>query len=395
MRMFKYVIVGGGMTGDAAAKGIREVDSEGTIAMFTVENHRPYDRPPLTKGLWKGDDANAIWHEPTQDVDLMLGRRIERIDREARQVQDDRGETYGFEKLLLATGVSPRHLKFGEGVVYFRTYDDYEKLKDEATPGRRIAVIGGGFIGSELSASLVGQGCHVTLIFPSSGIGTNIFPPGLSENLVDYYREKGVDVKVGSEVHDVRREGSGYRIRVQDGSGNQADEKVDLVVAGVGTVPNVSLAKNSGLTVEYGVEVDEFLATSDPNIYAAGDVANFYDPATEKRRRVEHEDNANSMGKAAGRNMAGVQEKFHHQPFFYSDLFDLGYEAVGEVDSRLEFFEDWKDPFREGVVYYLRDGRVRGVLLWKVWDQVDAARELIAAKELVNPENLRGRLPKK
>jgi NADPH-dependent 2,4-dienoyl-CoA reductase/sulfur reductase-like enzyme len=143
--------------------------------------------------------------------------------------------------------------------------------------------------------------------------------------------------------------------------------------------------------VDNGIVVDEHLQTSTPDIYAAGDVANFFNPALGTRMRVEHEDNANTMGRAAGRAMAGVTEPYTHLPFFYSDLFELGYEAVGELDSRLETFSDWKQPFREGVVYYLKEGRVRGVLLWNTWGQVDAARALIAERGPFSAKNLRGR----
>ena len=169
--------------------------------------------------------------------------------------------------------------------------------------------------------------------------------------------------------------------------------EVDGIVAGIGIEPNVDLAKAAGLRVENGVVVDEFLRTDRHEIFAAGDVANFYNPALGKRLRVEHEDNANTMGTAAGRNMAGKDQPYHHLPFFYSDLFDLGYEAVGDLDGRMQTVEDWKEPFREGVVYYLRDGRVRGVLLWNVWEQVDNARKLIAEPGPFRPQDLKGRLP--
>jgi NADPH-dependent 2,4-dienoyl-CoA reductase/sulfur reductase-like enzyme len=168
---------------------------------------------------------------------------------------------------------------------------------------------------------------------------------------------------------------------------------VDAVIAGIGIEPNIELAESIGLTTENGIVVDEFLRTSKPEIYAAGDVAAFHNPALGKRMRVEHEDNANTMGRTAGRNMAGKSEPYNHLPFFYSDMFELGYEAVGEVDSRLETFAHWKRPDKEGVIYYLKDGRVRGVLLWNVWEQVDAARKLIAASGPFTRENLKGKLP--
>ncbi|HKB07290.1 MAG TPA: FAD-dependent oxidoreductase, partial [Candidatus Polarisedimenticolia bacterium] len=160
-----------------------------------------------------------------------------------------------------------------------------------------------------------------------------------------------------------------------------------------GVEPNIELAAAAGLRVENGVRVDASLRTSSPDIFAAGDVASFHNPLLDQWLRVEHEDNANSMGGMAGRAMAGETVSYDHLPFFYSDLFELGYEAVGEVDPRLETVADWKDPFHEGVVYYLRGGRVRGVLLWNVWEQVDAARRLIAEPGPFRAENLKGRLP--
>jgi len=170
---------------------------------------------------------------------------------------------------------------------------------------------------------------------------------------------------------------------------------VDGVIAGIGIEPNVQLAESAGLKVDNGIVVDDSLCTSVSDIYAAGDAANFHNPALGQRLRVEHEDNANTMGRMAGRAMAGASVVYDHLPFFYSDLFDLGYEAVGALDSRLETFADWVEPFRKGVVYYLREGRVRGVLLWNVWEQVDAARQLISEAGPFKGTDLKGRLPGK
>jgi NADPH-dependent 2,4-dienoyl-CoA reductase/sulfur reductase-like enzyme len=208
--------------------------------------------------------------------------------------------------------------------------------------------------------------------------------------LTEFYRQKGVDVWAGERVVGLEPRGPQNLLKTHSGH----EFLVDGVVAGLGIEPNTGLARAAGLEVGDGIVVDEFLRTSHPDIYAAGDVAAFHSPALGKRLRVEHEDNANTMGRAAGLAMAGAGEPYHHLPFFYSDLFELGYEAVGDLDSRLEIGADWKDPHREGVVYYLQDGRVRGVLLWNTWDQVDAARELIRQPGLFRPEDLKGRLPK-
>jgi NADPH-dependent 2,4-dienoyl-CoA reductase/sulfur reductase-like enzyme len=168
--------------------------------------------------------------------------------------------------------------------------------------------------------------------------------------------------------------------------------KADGVVAGIGIQANDDLAAAAGIRVDNGIVVDQMLRTSAPDIFAAGDVARFFSPALGVPIRVEHEDNALTMGEAAGRSMAGESVSYEHLPFFYSDLFDIGYEAVGELDSRLTTFEDWIEPNRKGVVYYLREGRVRGVLLVNTWGQVDAARSLIMDKGPWNPDMLRGKI---
>ena len=199
-----------------------------------------------------------------------------------------------------------------------------------------------------------------------------------------------MDVWNGESAAGMERKGG--RLLLKTKSNRQVE--VDGIAAGLGIQPDVGLAKAAGLDTADGIVVDEFLRTSRPDVYAAGDVVSFYNPALDRRLRVEHEDNANTTGRIAGRNMAGRGEKYDHLPFFYSDLFDLGYEAVGEVDSRLPVLADWKEPHREGVIYYQQEGRVRGVLLWNVWGQVDAARELISGKRSFRAEELKQRLPK-
>src|SRR5439155_868957 len=248
---------------------------------------------PLSKGLWKGEPEDSIWRKAAPAVgELHLGGRVVGIDLRTRTVTDDRGAAYGFKKLLLATGGAPRRLPLqSDQVIYFRTLDDYRRLRGLAEQQLRFAVVGGGFIGSEVAAALRLQGRDVVMLVPEAGLGARVFPADLS------------------------------------------------------------------------------------------------------RLRVEHEDNANTMGKIAGQNMAGRATPYTHLPFFYSDLFELGYEAVGELDSRLEAVADWKTPFREGVVYYLQAGRVRGVLLWNTWGQVDHARALIAQPGPFRPADLKGRLP--
>ena len=387
---FKYLLVGGGMTAAAAAHGIRELDSEGTIAMVGAEPHLPYNRPPLSKGLWKGESRDAIWRPRATGVEALLGRRIVAVDPSARRATDDQGAVYTFDSLLFATGGKPRRLSnASERVIYFRTLDDYDRLRAFADRQVHCVVIGGGFIGSEVAAALRSAGCDVTMVVPESGLGARVFPADLSASLVAYYREQGVTLHVGEGVSAVVDHGDDVVVTTTGGR----EIPAAVAVAGIGLIPDNGVAERAGLKVDNGVVVDEQLRTSTPGLYAAGDVANFFNPALGTRLRVEHEDNANAMGRQAGRNMAGAAEPYRHLPFFYSDLFTQGYEAVGDVDSRLETVPDWKEPFREGVVYYLKQGRVRGVLLWNTWGQVDAARALIAEPGPFTSQSLLGRLP--
>ena len=388
---YTYLIVGGGMTADAAAQAIHEADPKGSIGVVGAEPHPPYDRPPLSKALWKGEPEEKIWRKTAQTgAALHLVRRVTAIDPRGHTASDDRGTVYRFQKLLLATGGTPRRLRLGaDPVIYFRTLDDYRRLRTLAGQNARFAVIGGGFIGSEVAAALRMQGRDVTMVVPEAGLGARVFPADLARFLVDYYSGKGVTMRMGEGVKGLeRRTGSAVMHTTTGG-----ELTAEVVVAGLGIVPTVELAEQAGLRVENGIVVDRFCQTSQPEIYAAGDVANFENPALGSRLRVEHEDNANTMGRSAGYNMAGRATPYDHLPFFYSDLFELGYEAVGEVDARLETAADWKEQFREGVLYYLKDGRVRGVLLWNTWGQVDNARALIAEPGPFKPETLKGRLP--
>jgi NADPH-dependent 2,4-dienoyl-CoA reductase/sulfur reductase-like enzyme len=389
MTHYKYLIIGGGLAGDGATKGIRELDPEGSIGLIGREPDPPYMRPNLSKGLWKGRPLEKIWRKTEERAQLKLGDIVTEIDPKGKSVRDNEGNKYTYDKLLIATGGTPKHLPFGEGnIIYYRNFQDYQHLRKMADEKKSFVVIGGGFIGSELAAALTMVGAKATMIFPEDAISANIFPKDLAHYLNGYYREKGVDVVSNDTVTSVQKEGDRITVRTEGGH----SFKVDGVVAGIGIRPNVDLAKDAGLTVDDGIVVNEKLETSVADIYAAGDVANFYHFALEERTRVEHEDNAVSMGKLAGRNMAGGTEVYDHIPMFYSDLFEHGYEAVGELNSELVTVADWQEPFQKGTIYYLKDGVVRGVLLWNVWKQVDNARMLLKEKGPFAAEDLAGRL---
>ncbi|GAB3781538.1 NAD(P)/FAD-dependent oxidoreductase [Dyella agri] len=389
-----YLIVGADMAADAAAKAIREVDAAADIGVIGEETSPPYQRPPLSKALWKGDKhvADIDLGTAASGAKLYTGRRVVALDPAVRIVRDGQGDSYGYRRLLLATGATPRRLPFegGDRVIHYRTLDDYQRLRRYAEPGAIIAVIGGGFIGAELAASLCGVGCKVCMLFPDAHIGAGRYPDGLAQHLDGYYRQHGVDVRSGVRVNGGRPTDGGVELGLSDGS----LLRVEAAVAGLGVTPNTALAEQAGLEVDNGIVVDAQLRTNAPDIWAAGDVANFYNPALGRRLRVEHEDAAIGMGRHAGRAMAGIADSYDTLPFFYSDLFDDGYEAVGLLDTRLQVVEDWREPYREGVVYYLEQGRVRGVLLWNTWGQVEAARALIADPGPFDATSLRGRLPR-
>ena len=392
MTHYKYLIIGGGLTGDAAVRGIRELDSEGSIGMFSMEPDPPYSRPSLSKGLWKGRPLEKIWRN-TQSlgVELHLSCKIVQLDPLKKSVRADNGDEYTFDKILLALGGSPNRLPYGEdNIIYYRDLQDYQRLHALSEQGEKFLVIGGGFIGSEIAAALTMIGKKVVMVFPEETIGAGIFPNDLSYHLNDYYRQKGVELVTNDVVLSLEKNGSRFTVRTRSGHSFEADG----VVAGIGIRPNLDLAKRSGLQVDNGIIVDEHLQTSAPDVFAAGDVANFFHLALGKHVRVEHEDNAVMMGKLAGRNMAGANESYTHVPMFYSDLFEMGYEAVGEISSRMRIVTDWQDTFNKGVIYYLDPlgGRVRGVLLWNVWKQTNNARALLMEAGPFKAADLKGRL---
>jgi 3-phenylpropionate/trans-cinnamate dioxygenase ferredoxin reductase subunit len=364
----RYLIVGTGMTAVAAARGIRERDPDGSIVLVGEEPDPPYKRPPLSKGLWAGKELASIAYDlDGLDLDVRVGRRVVSLDLEGHSATDDAGAVLAYDKLLLATGGRPRRLADDGGdVIYFRTLADYRRTRELADRDGRFAVIGGGFIGAEIAAALRTSGCSVSMIFPEPGIGARIFPADLSAFVTDHYREQGVDVQAGSTVADVRT------------------LDADAVVAGLGIVPAVELAEQAGLAVEDGIVVDAF-GHAGSDVYAAGDVARFPSAVLGRLLRVEHEDHATSHGRAVGANMAGAATPYEHLPSFYSDLFELGYEAVGSTDARHETVAQWAEPNRKGVIAYLEEGRPVGFLLWDVWGKVDAARELIRARKSLAP----------
>ncbi|MDF2579761.1 MAG: FAD-dependent oxidoreductase [Microbacterium sp.] len=391
------------MVADAAARGIREIDDNATIGILSADVDEPYTRPALSKKLWT--DPDFTWDQvplgTAEDTraDIRLKAVVTEIDRDGRTVLVGDGERVGYRRLLLATGSRPHEVDAPDSdrVLFFRSAEDYRRLRELATEARRIVVVGGGYIGAELAAGLVQNDVEVDLVFPSRTLGDGTFPPQLADRYEGLFRDAGVRLVAGRRVDEVvagESDADGpdavLDVVLDDGSRLRGD----AVVLGLGVSPVTDLAEQAGLTVDDGVVVDESLATSDDAIWAAGDIASYPDRLL-GRTRVEHVDNAQEMGRAAGRSMAGSGEAYRHTPYFYSQVFGVRWEAVGTLDPDLDTLvvEVGDDEAGARTVVYYRDesGAPVGVLLWNVADATDAAR-LVLAEAPTDEAEQRGRI---
>lgn len=394
---YDYVIVGGGVVSYSAAKAIHQQDPKASIAVIGADPNPAVYRPDLSKKLWTDPkyDFDQIWlHTDTDaDADVATGTTVVSIDPAQRTVTTDSGQTIGYRTLLLATGGDPKQLEglpAGERVIYYRTVADYRRLRSLTGPGTSAIVVGGGYIGSEVAAGLAVTDTEVTLVYPAEHLLGNMFPADIVEHIEAQFTAHGVKLVPGTRV-------TGGALRHHQGVEGEAAETVllntdtgeqlsaEVVVLGLGISVDDELAADAGLQVDDGVVVDADLRTSDQNIYAAGDVANYPDKLL-GRRRVEHVDNAEAMGKRAGANMAGDVAPYDYTPLFFSDLFDDGYEAVGRLDSSLTMVQDWNSEHSAAVVYYAvpvqsEKLQVVGVLLWNIFGKTDEARAVIAGTE--------------
>ncbi len=365
MQSTRYLLIGGGLASSQAAKSIREADPEGPITLVGDEPHPPYDRPPLSKEFLRGEkargdllfDPETFFHE--RRITLRLGMTVQRLDLAARTAMLTDGHAIAFEKALLATGGRPVRLRLPGselgGVHYLRTLGDSEAIAAQAHDGKKAVVIGAGFIGLEVAASLTRRGVQVAVIEAQPRIWPRFADATLASFVQDYCTRKGVDFLTGEEVAAFH--GAGRVSSVLTKSGKELP--CDLVCIGVGIVPNVELAQQAGLAVENGIVVNERLQTSQPNIYAAGDVANYPDPYFGKRRRVEHWGHAEYCGQLAGRNMAGASGSYDLLTYVWSDIFDLHLEFAGDEGEHDEAL--LRGRVHDGVftVLYLKDKVLR------------------------------------
>lgn len=390
MEEAKYVIVGGGMVADAAARGIREIDADGSIVILSDDVDQPYTKPALSKKLWTDPDYTPEDNDSDTaadtGADIRLRTRVTAIDRENHTVTTDTGGTVAYERLLLATGGSPKSLDLdpSDRVIVFRTAADYRRLRDLTGPDQHVIVVGGGYIGSELAAALVQNETKVSLVFPDDDLGASVFPSDISARFERAFTDHGVALRPNRRVVSAQESAAFVDLTLDDGTVLHGDG----VVVGLGIEPDTALAQDAGLAVEDGIVVDARLTTDDPSIFAAGDVASYPDRIL-GRRRVEHVDNAKEQGASVGRIMAGSDEEYEHTPMYYSNVFDLGYEAVGRLDASLRTVEDWKDDDR-AVVYYLDDDGPVGVLLWNIDGETDKARKVLAEARALTVDDLPG-----
>ena len=393
MSDFDYLIVGGGEAANAAANGIRELDTTGSIGIVSADVDEPYDRTALTKALWLDpavtEETISEKTAATTGATILLNHVVTEISRDDHQVVLADGERIGYGKLLIATGSVPTQLHgaSGDRFIAMRSLANYRRLRELVSADATAIVVGGGFIGTEIAAALAANGVAVTLIFPQEVLGSAVFPAVVADRFQTAYLDHGVTLVPGRLAdHAVVGADGRPGVVLDDGSEYYAS----VVVAGLSAKPDLRLGSDAGLEVNRGIVVDEHLKTSDPVIWAAGDIAEYPDVIL-GRTRIEHVDHAQTSGATAGRSMAGSEEIYDHTPFFWSDAFEIGWEAIGRLDARLD--TEVVD-LGEGryVVYYLDDkSRPVGVLLWGVWDSVDKARQILAEAPTDRAE-LRGRI---
>ncbi|MGI5914898.1 MAG: NAD(P)/FAD-dependent oxidoreductase [Anaerolineae bacterium] len=388
MDEFTYVIIGGGMAGQRACEGIRRVDTEGSIALVTQEPHRPYQRPPLSKGYLQGREGldkvylqEASYYAENR-IELLQGVAATRIDPAAHTVSLADGRELRYKKLLLATGGRARRLPLPgadlRGVLVLRTIEDSDAISEAAAPGRRVVIVGGSFIGAEVAASLTQRGAEVSMVFPEERLLKRVASAEVGAMLHDMYTAHGVRIHTG--VVPERFEGDGRVERVVLADGTVLP--TDLVVMGVGIVLNTELAREAGLEMtDHGaVLVDRYLRTSDADIYAAGDIAAWPDRTFDKVLRVEHWDVARRHGLRAGRNMAGDERRYVSLPYFFSDMFDLSIEVWGDLTTWDRTVVRGDISARRFTDFYFSEGTLVGVLTTGRDQERDALQALVRAR---------------
>jgi 3-phenylpropionate/trans-cinnamate dioxygenase ferredoxin reductase subunit len=397
--MTTFVIVGGGLAGAKAAEALRDGGFDGELVLFGSEPERPYERPALSKGYLLGKDTrdsvfvhSADWY-PEQKVDLRLGTPVAMIDPAAHLVTFE-GGTLGYDKLLLATGASARRVDLpGAGlgnVLYLRTLPESDALREAFTPDARVVIVGAGWIGLEAAAAARTAGASVTVLEPQPTALYRVLGPELGEKFARLHRSHGVEFRFGESAAEFRAAGPGSDRVGTVVTTAGAELPADVVVVGIGVTPNVGLAESAGLEVGNGVVTDSALRTSDPDIFAAGDVASSYVPLLGRHLRVDHWSNALNGGKAAGYSMLGQQVEYNRVPYFYSDQYDLGMECAGLPDpGRYDqvVYRGDSDTL-EFIAFWLQERRLVAGMNVNVWDVNDDIQGLIRSARPLDPGRL-------
>ncbi|HEY7464439.1 MAG TPA: FAD-dependent oxidoreductase [Candidatus Limnocylindria bacterium] len=382
--MDRVVVIGGGLAGASAAFALRKGGFAGELTIVGDEAHRPYERPPLSKGYLRGAEAAeqaevrpaAAYAE--KDIGLRLGARAITVDRTRQSVRLADGAELPYDRLLLATGASPRNLAVPgadlQGVMTLRTFDDADAIRAAAERAEQIVVVGGGWIGSEVAASLRQLGHRVTMVVNGSNPLEHVMGREVAAIYGQLHRERGVEI-ISGRVTGVEGTKQATGVRLDRGTVLPAQ----LVVVGIGAVPRIELARRAGLAIAHdGVAVDAQLRTSDPAIFAAGDIAAAWHPRYEQRLRIEHWDNAKRQGAAAARNMLDAGEDYARVPYFYSDQYDLGMEYRGYAPEWDAVVLRGQPDERKFVAFWVRDGRVVAGMNANDWDAAKAVSALVA-----------------
>jgi 3-phenylpropionate/trans-cinnamate dioxygenase ferredoxin reductase subunit len=397
--MTTFVIVGGGLAGAKAAEALRDGGFDGELVLFGSEPERPYERPALSKGYLLGKDTrdsvfvhSADWY-PEHNVDLRAGVTVAMIDPAAHLVTFE-GGTLGYDKLLLATGASARRVDLpGAGlgnVLYLRTLPESDALREAFTPDARVVIVGAGWIGLEAAAAARTAGASVTVLEPQPTALYRVLGPELGEKFARLHRSHGVEFRFGESAAEFRAAGPGSDRVGTVVTTAGAELPADVVVVGIGVTPNVGLAESAGLEVGNGVVTDSALRTSDPDIFAAGDVASSYVPLLGRHLRVDHWSNALNGGKAAGYSMLGQQVEYNRVPYFYSDQYDLGMECAGLPDpGRYDqvVYRGDSDTL-EFIAFWLQERRLVAGMNVNVWDVNDDIQGLIRSARPLDPGRL-------
>jgi 3-phenylpropionate/trans-cinnamate dioxygenase ferredoxin reductase subunit len=394
-----FVIVGASLAGAQAAQTLRGEGFDGPLILIGDETELPYERPPLSKDYLMGNAAKGkLFVHPREwygenDVDLRLGTTVTRIDRGAHEVTLSDGERLGYARLLLTTGSSPRPLDVPgadlDGVHYLRRIADSDALKSVFAAASRVTVIGAGWIGLETAAAARTAGVEVTILEMAELPLLRVLGPEVARVFARLHAEHGVDLRFGVSVAEITGgKGKADGVRLADGTRIDAD----AVIVGVGIAPNAGLASDAALTVDNGIVVDAQLRSSDPDIFAAGDVANALHPLYGKHLRVEHWSNARHQPRAAARAMLGQEVSFDRVPYFFTDQYDLGMEYAGYVDpggyDEVVFRGDV--PGREFIAFWRADdGRVLAGMNVNIWDVNDTLAELVRSGRQVSTDELR------